>query len=388
MAQITQLDDTILGLIPLQPRKPYRESIEWLTDITPSYNGGEETISTRPLPRQSFQTEFVAQPDQARDVFNTIYGGLVRQWAVPLWAQARSVGSIALDADVLAVDTTNADYRVDTPVLITNGCGEWQYAYIESFDAESLTLDRSLDAMRAAFVMPVRVGRIIGTPTKRTSGYNPLYVVEYEVDDNVEYEPDAPTQFYDNDIYFDYNLLSDSNQTSQQFTTNRETFDEKLGIVKEYTPWLNNRTSQPYRIVKTTQAEAWALRLWLHRRRGKWRPFWLPSFEADVQVVSTGALTTTLLVALDSMLPWAEDRTNIAVKKTDGSWLARRITNAEVVLPGVVELTLDTSLAINASAIEFVSWLGLKRLDTDKVTLDYIGNNHCETSFSILEIQP
>lgn len=389
MAQITQLDDTILGLIPLQPKRPLVESLEWLTDITPSYNGGEEPNSMRTLARQAFRTEFTAQPDDSRDVFNTVYGGLVRQWAIPIWAQAQSVGSILAGTDVLALDTTFCDYRVDTPVFVTNGCGEWQYAYITAVNVDSIELDRDLDVMRAAFAMPVRVGRIISTPSKQTRGYDTRWVIEYEVDDNVDYEPDAPTQFYDDDIYFDYNLLTESGgPVTQQFVTQRETFDFKTGIVEEFTPWTNNRTTQPYRILKTTQAEAWELRQFLYRRRGKWRPFWLPTFEADLRVTSTGALTTTLLVQLDSYLPWAEVRSNIAVKKTDGTWLARRITDAIVSAPGIAQLTLDASLAINASAIEFVSWLGRKRLDADKIEMQYIGNNHCTTSFPLIEIAP
>lgn len=388
MAQITQLDDTILGLIPLQPKRPLVETLEWVTDIVPSYNGGEESNSMRTLPRQAFRTEFTAHPSDSRDVFNTIYGGLVRQWAIPIWAQGQNIGRILEDANEIELDTTFSDYRVDTPVFLTDGCGQWQFAYIEVVNADSLELDRSLDAMRVAFAMPVRVGRIVSIPSQQTGGHDSKYVVEYEVDDNIEYEPDAPEQYLSNDIYFESPLLSEGGTITKQFTTQRENFDYKVGIVEEFTPWLNNRVSLPYRVVKTTQAEAWAFRMFLHRRRGKFRPFWLPTFEADLRVISTGALTTTLNVALDSYLPWAQVRTNIAVKKTDGTWLARQITNAEVLIPGVATLTLNASLAINASAIEYISWLGLRRLDADRIEMQYIGNNHCESSFPVIEISP
>lgn len=388
MAQITQLDSSILGIIPIQPKRPVVETLEWVTDITPSYNGGEEPNWMRPLPRQAFQLQFTAQPDQVRDVFNTVYGGLVRKWAVPVWAQAQSVGTIAEDATVIAIDTTFSDYRVDTPVFIMDICGNWQYAYIDAVAVDSLTVDRELTEARRAFVMPVRVGRLLGTPTRVTTGYNSQYSVIFEVDDNIDFEPEAPTQFYDDDIYFDENLLPTNGAFTQNFLANRETFDYQLGPVKEFTPWLNNRTSQPLRILKESQVDAWALRMFLHRRAGKYRRFWYPSFEADLRAVSTGALTTTLDVALDSLLPWAEDRKNIAIRKTDGTWLARRITDATVPLPGIARLTLDSSIAMNAADIGLISWLGLKRFDADKIELQYIGNNHCETTISILELQP
>lgn len=389
MAQITQLDDSILGLLPFQPKAPLIETLSWRSDIVPFYDGTEERNDVRNIPRQGFQTKFTTHIDQTPDIFNTIYGGLVRLVAIPLWAQAQNVGAIADNATVIDIDTTASDYRVDTPVFLTDGCGTWQFAYIDAVAADSLTVDRELDAMRVAFVMPLRVGRIVGTPTQETRGYDSQWSVAYEVDDNLELTPSAPDQYDGDDIYFDENLLpSDNAPVAKQFITERETFDYETGIVEEFTPWTNNRVSQPYRVVKTNQAEAWELREFLYRRAGKFRPFWLPSFEADLRVLSTGALTTTLLISLDSYKPWAENRLNIAVKKTDGTWLARRITNSVVSSPGVVTLTLDSSLAINASQIEFVSWLGLKRLDTDTVQLEYIGNNHCVSSFTLVEIEP
>lgn len=387
MAQITQPDDSILGLIPIQPKAPIVESLQWVTDITPSYNGGEEPNWMRPIPRQRFRYEFTAQPELVRDVYNTIYGGLVRKWAIPVWSQAQALTSLG-EVEEIEVDTTFSDYRVDSPVFVIDLCGNWQYAYIEAVNADSLELDRELTAMRRCFVMPVRVGRLLGMPSRASTGYCSKYQTEFEVDDNVVYDPDAPTQFHGNDIYFDENLLPEGGQFNQNFVTSRQTIDFDIGPVAEFTSWLTNRTSQSLRFLKESQAEAWDLRLWLHRRAGKYRPFWYPSFESDLRPVSTGALTTTLDVALDSALPWAEDRKNIAIRKTDGTWLARRINNATVPLPGIMRLTLESSIAMNASDIGLVSWLGLKRLDADSIDITHMGNNRSQISVQMLEIAP
>src|SRR3546814_6169991 len=53
----------------------------------------------------------------------------------------------------------------------------------------------------------------------------------------------------------------------------------------------------------------------------------ISSFEADLILQSTGALTTTIQVRSDEYLRYAADRTHIAVETTTG-WLARAITLA------------------------------------------------------------
>src|SRR3546814_3068739 len=54
----------------------------------------------------------------------------------------------------------------------------------------------------------------------------------------------------------------------------------------------------------------------------------ISSFEADLILQSTGALTTTIQVRSDEYLRYAADRTHIAVETTTG-WLARAIRSEE-----------------------------------------------------------
>ena len=49
-------------------------------------------------------------------------------------------------------------------------------------------------------------------------------------------------------------------------------------------------------------------------------------------------------------------------------------------------MTLSSSLGFNASEIQYVSYLGLVRLATDSIDLNWLGNGVVQVSFDELEI--
>jgi hypothetical protein len=117
------------------------------------------------------------------------------------------------------------------------------------------------------------------------------------------------------------------------------------------------------------------MREFVHRRCGRSRPFWQPSFESDFRVASTGAITTTLDVQDDDYRAFAAKRAHIAVETADG-WLPRAITNRTDQGSGVTRLTLR------------VCFLGLKRLDTDRIEINWPAVQIGKCALNTVEFQP
>lgn len=388
MASFTHPTLGLLGLTPIPSKAPYRESLAWLTDLLPAYDGGEERVRVRNKPRQRLHDEFTAQPERSKDVFNTLYGGMARRWAIPVWSEARAAGNVAELQTVIPVDTAFADFRVGSPVLLLGLCGDWQVHMVEAMDAESLTLATGATAaILGAYAIPVRVGRIVTSASKQTNGYGADWSITYECDDNIEFTPAAPTQYHGDDIYL-MPGLSDGGTISEAVLGKVEEFDYDTGLVNAFTPWLNNRTSRPYRVTTETPEEAWNLRLWLHRRAGRYRPFWQPTFENDVRLAQTGAVGASVVVHTDNRIPWAGNRTNLAFGLRDGTWVPRRVTSDNIASTTTRTLGLETPLNVNAAEIVAISYLGLKRLDSDVIELNWVGNGLCDMSVQVLELSP
>jgi hypothetical protein len=108
----------------------------------------------------------------------------------------------------------------------------------------------------------------------------------------------------------------------------------------------------------------------------------MPTWNDDLTSVSTGALTTTILVSENG---FSFCRSHIAIRRTNGNWLFREVNDAEISGDNI-QLTLSSSLGINASDIQFISYLGQHRLGTDRVEISHINNQQSICSIPIVEM--
>jgi len=379
--------DYLPGMLPLQPQAPVKETLGWLTDVMISENASEDRVQVRLSPRQSFRFTYPADAIEKSRAFNIVYGNRAREWLVPVWTQAQYLGAVSADLTTLTCDPDYSEFRASSLALLWQSPTEWQVVGVYEVGGSSLTLCSVTEAFTGAWLMPLRRGHVQGNPKKTFNGYNSQYDLQYEIDDNAALTVSAPTQYLSDDIYFEPSLFNGT-EADEDILTKLDIQDEDLGVVDYFAPWTYNRTSRIYRVVAEDAQEAWALRQWLHRRAGRFRRFWQPSFEADMRVLSTGSITNLLIVANDENLRYVPERTHVAIE-AGGTWYARAITDAELISETQLQITLSSSLGgIAASSIQRVCYLGLKRLDTDRIEITHLGAGVCQTEARVIEMQP
>jgi hypothetical protein len=291
-------------------------------------------------------------------------------------------GELTLDAL-----TSYSEYHEGGRLILWSSPTDWQVLGIDQVvDANTISLTTPTEAFADAWVAPARWGFFEGEPSRAFDGRTSRLQLTFSIEDNRALEVAAPDQYLGNDIYFDPGLLG-GDTTSESITTQFQLLDEQLGLVEYGTPWLHNRPSRSHRMMGEDAEEAWAIREWLHRRAGRLTPFWHPSFEMDLRVLNTGAVTTTITVAADDYLRFAEERDHLAIELTSG-WVARSVTGSLVTGPDQVQLTLNASLATTASAIKRVCFLGLRRLNSDRVEINWQGGTVCTCAVPVLDIEP
>lgn len=195
----------------------------------------------------------------------------------------------------------------------------------------------------------------------------------------------APAQFLGHDIYFK-RLLLEGGSLNVTVLQQQTVVDFGLGPIDQHTNWLHAKYGKPMRSVMKTQAELHEYRQFLFRRLGMFRPYWMPTFERNFYVKSTGNIAAVLDVESNQYLEFATHRKHIAIKAND-IWTAHTITAA--VRNGVnTRLTISPALNKPAASIQMISYLGLHRLNNDSTDIQYKGGNITESSVSILEIEP
>lgn len=373
-----------LPFLPMQAEKPVSESLEWLTDITEAKDSSEDPVQLRSMPRQSFVYTLPISAANFARAFNVEYGAMRKRWAVPLWTEAQYVGTVA--GTTIACDTTNFDLRADSLALLYRDSTHWEVVEIETVSVGSIELYDAAASLTGAFLMPVRLGYIVGNVDKPSNGYNAKSKMTFEIEDNMPYTADVPAQFLSSDIYFEPSIANgflDRSLEQQQ-----DIVDGELGNVFRRTNWDNPRFGSPYRILTDGAAEMRAHKDWLYRRAGKFRRFWLPSFEVNLRCANVGNIVSTLYATRDSYFDYAQARTHIAIEDTAGNWYPRTVSSPVEVSDDRVQLTLSSALNFDASLVRRISYLGLYRLDTDRVDIQWIGNYKARSDIRVLELSP
>lgn len=375
-------------LFPLWPRPGARETLEWLTTVMISEDGTEERIEKRTAPRQAFTySYFVPYAYQAR-IKNIVYGGRKLEWYVPVWSQVQHVGVVADLATAIACETRYSEFRAGGYALLWESPDKCQVVQVASIPgAATLNLTDPAMAFDDAWLAPVRLGRLASDPNRTFNGKTSELEMGFDISDLAELTVPDPTQYLAADAYFDPGLLDGGSQ-AERLMARVDVFDEGLGPLSYLTPWDFNRPQRVHRMMAEDAAEAWAIRQFLHRRRGRSVAFWQPSFEVDLRVASTGNVTTNLIVTRDDFDLLAPERTHIAIETPTG-WLPRAITGTIDLGDGRLQLALDSTLGgIAASTIQRVSFMGLRRLDTDRVEIGHIGGTVSACAVNTVEIAP
>lgn len=376
-----KVDSTLFGelaFLPFQAEAPVIETLEWLTDIITTHNGGEQLIENRSKPRQIFEYKIPLQYWKKASSFNTVYGALRKDWAFPIWTEGQYVGDVIADQTVINCETTLVDLREESmAVLISNS--NYRFVEIESLSPTSVTLYEAPEPMPSCWLFPVRKGFIRSSVSMPTNGREGFVRITFQVSDNGRVEAQIPPQYLGQDIY--YTPMNIKEMAEKEIEQRQDITDFELGPVESRTPWVNAKKSSPFGFVLEGLQEVTEFKQFLQRRAGKFRLFWLPTFENDIRLKSTGNIVSSLLIEKNSFTDFGLTRPHIAIKDNLGNWYPRTITSAIELDEDIVQVFISSPLNLHASLIRTISYLGLNRLETDRIQLRWIGNNVviCET---------
>lgn len=392
MAKVTTATAGDLAFMPLQPASPVNETLVWLSDMMQSKNGTEEMLQLRSAPRQGFTYTYPETAAQKALGFNVQYAALSKVWGIPVWTEAQYVGVIANASSTVSCVTDVYDFRDASLLFIWQDDSHFQVLDIATVGTGVLNLHagQATNGYIAAFVMPMRVGHVANNIQRKSNGYATQTQINFAVDDNVALDAGAvPTQFAGDDFYNDNPLMDNSSGLTFAVNTRLDTIDYDLGPIAYRAPWLHNRVDYQRSVLCSTPQEVRTFKRWLARRAGKSRKFWEPSFENDLRKQSTGTVNSAFLVARDGLTDWSVlPRNHVAFELKDGSWLVRTVSSITIVSGTQVQLNLDSALAVPAANILRVSWMGLKRLNTDRVELHWLGGGVMQCGMAVTELSP
>ena len=356
------------------------ESIGFKTDVFESKNGTETRIPLKDKARQTLGFSSIVLKEEIARNFNVQWGGLRKNWAVPLFQESQYIGDVS--ADFVLCRTDIFSFYDGCLALLKNN-SEQILVEVQAVESDRLLLADVVNISNAK-LYPVRVCFISGDISRQISNFYTRSDVSFIVIDEPEVAESVPDQFLENDLH-KFCLMLDGSSLESTISQQQSVINNEVGVIYQGTDWNFARYSKQYRTILRGPEELYTYRQFLFRRRGKYRPFWLPTYEANMRCKSSGFISTVMLIESDQYKQLADNRKHIAVK-SNGHWTVHTITASALVSGSTVQVTITPALNKNASSIQRISYLGLYRLNADSVDLNYQGAGIVEVSVPILEI--
>ena len=372
-----RINTTLFGSLNLLTHCPLigaTETYDFLTAINESFNGIEERTPLRDKPKQQISISF----NNMSTDFIEQYTDIRRRWAVPFNQEVQYIGTVS--GDMIACDVNASDFRADSIALIKSG-NDVRIAEIEEVLDDGLKLYAPINEIQDATIAPLKICVIDGDIQRN---FRLTYVsnsVNFLVVDVSEIIEEVPVQFKDRDIYF-LEFREEGVDFNSSIGKQQDLIDYDVGLFSTRTRWNNSRFFRNWNPVFKTRVELFNFKKFMFRRLGKFREFWMPTNERNMILKSTGIITNTIDVELIDV-NW-RDRKNLAFK-VNGEWLARNATLVSAV-SGNTRFVLDQPLNVNARDVEIISYLGLYRLNTDTIEIDFLGNGVAKSSLSLVEL--
>ena len=398
-----------LTLFPHCPQRGFTEGLMWKTDIMESWDGGEQRVRMRKLPRQDFAMSYrMDNQNERATAQNALFGGPSRTFGVPLFHVARDLGAdLSPGATVISVDTTNMDFRSSTTeedrlVVLWREYNDFEVSVISvgGVTASTITINQGLVGSHPAattIVMPVQISLLNDSNAWSVSRNAELqdFTCQWLAEEVTDLADLSGLPTHEGTVVFDDpNYIQDV--LTETMMAKFRVFDGGVGnfVVAE------RRLSPEINFAKgfetQNDADSFTLRKRLYGLLGRQKAFYIPTFRKDFVLVNTiGGGDINLDVEPvgytrfnpNTYAPFGD----IMIELNDGTRFFREIvgTVEGVGLPAREELEMKTNLGVPVlvSDVKRISFLYKVRLASDRIEIFHGNRGHYSVRIPLIGIR-
>jgi hypothetical protein len=382
---------------------PLIERLAFRTAVSSARTVAEEANSQRVAPRREFEfTQVLKLHTERRKLRAQLWANQNRKWMFPVRQDAEQLSVAALaGATSVPMDTRYKDYEVGGYVGLrqlddSGAILHWEERLISEvlvngISCEPLAYD--YDA-RTSLAYPVR--RVLLPRSQTVKGHTDS-VEELTVTAQLLPEDEAliprriipwhPSLKYRDHEVFDISVWPSNDWSdTHEYEVSRETdeIDFGVGLMGLDSDTAGAAETIPWRIkVKGREIIARFLG-WFYERRGRWRYVWVPTLQADFEVLSVlGNELTVADTNYSDNFALAEPRRDLAFVYNDLSMEFRRVVGFRGTVNEVLELDASVPSLVN---LRSVSLLKFCRLDGDQIEIAWHTDDVVEIAWAFREM--
>ncbi len=388
MALVEISEGEYAPLITLQPNAPIVERFIYLTDTMQATDGTESRIPLRTSARIQYDYEYPSSAiTQDPRMFNIMFGGLRKKFAVPVWHQAVR---LAVDAEGAATSITLAespsfiDMRPGDFVLVWSGPNKFEVLNDVTISGDVVSFETPISQsfyVENTWIMPIRTAYILENAQKSTAGISSKWQVSFEVIDEIIIAADTPTEIAGFDVYLQ-DIHKSGRDSITTIAAEIDRVDFQLGKFFKRTTWKNSRTASNDYIVMETQEEVHKLKRRFRRHYGRNRAFWSISHALNIRIKSASG--SKIVIHPDDYFYFQEHKSLVFTLFSTPDKLIRTVANVDLIDDENLELTLNEP-APDVDDVFYASYAGLYRMDSDTLTIEHAQGKSSAT-LRLLEI--
>lgn len=380
----------VLEWIKYIPEQPVNEEWSWLTDIISAHDGTEQRISCRRQPRRRIEENFLIEGDEKRAIeYRRWYSRLPMDLVIPFYQYATRVTADSVITDTkIYFDPDKTDVRDEEIVVIFRPSTEDSYLLkLDTVQSDGATLDTPLtvDIYAGDIIAPAFTCRIDNDSGPSMTTVSGTLVLGAEVEDfRSSFDRPGSTAVIDE---FDSLMVLDrcplaNSSVPEAFDTNPTIVDNQTGLHEQRVSWLHPyiagaRSFSVKRVSDPGEMDFW--RDFLTALVGMREPFLMPTWRGDLVLATTplpGDPTIEIEGSFytDQYFPY-DTYQRLRFVNPDGDVIYRKVTDSESLPGGTTQLTLDSSVPIDAEWGNgfTIGYLNRVRLGSDSVRWKHFG---------------
>jgi hypothetical protein len=190
--------------------------------------------------------------------------------------------------------------------------------------------------------------------------------------------------------YKAYEILVDEPVSSSGDVFSKKYFDDNRvldfgGKYRSLSYWGYGRELVGHTLATDSLEEMFNLKMMMHRFAGRYRPFWIPTFNHELNIQSIDTAQTRLVVKNFDYDEYSDERIHLLIRGRNSRPLGYEVVSVDS-LGANIGLNLDRAIPIDLSEIELATFIGLGRLDNDTIEINWKARKYAETTLMTLGI--
>jgi hypothetical protein len=384
----------VTSVWPYKPEGEPIEALEWLTDVQRTY-GLEYRRRLRPTPRQEWEHTYVLDTITLQRAVQAARNLGDEEFFLPIWQERTYVGALAASTVTVPVDATYACYSEAGSLLVWEDETHYETRAILTINEGTITLESGLGAnYTAAYVMPVRLATFAQpfavTPSSSDTQWGEAEARFQAVvtEDLSEEEEPYPGYFTHKGQHVWYRKVEIIGDVRQSFEHRVDVLDSGAGDVSLLPNVEQPEQSSTVAWFLFGAEEVWETRLWLHKRKGRQKCFWVPSWSDDVTLLADINIDDTTMTVADLDFDQYGSFPMDLIIWESGWPKFTRVIGAASGSGGSQVLTLEgpSAIEIVAANVTQISTIRLVRFATDRIQIQHLVSSQARIMAQVVEV--